>query len=169
MPSKFLLADDGGTYEAAGAVGQDGGIAQLDAARIAELELGQLERAERLDETEAGHLVVGKHVGGDDPAIVGRQPDFLGLGDEVADGQHQAVVADDDAAAFADGAQRRGGEGVVRDVRAQGDDGVKDRFDIHWPDSQSDAADKLRVPTAAGVSNTYGTQQAAARLRSSVR
>lgn len=75
-------------------------------------------RAERLDEPEAGLLIEGEGVRRDDLAIPARQPDFFRLGDEIADRQHQAVVANDDAAALADGSKRRGGEGVLGNAGA---------------------------------------------------
>src|SRR6185312_15253352 len=84
-------------------------------------------------EAEAGLLVVGERMAAHDDTVVPRQPDFLGLCDEVADGEHQAVVADDDAAALAPRAERVGGEGVVRDGRAHGDDGWSDRIEAHVP------------------------------------
>ena len=55
----------------------------------------------------------------------------FGLGDEIADGEHESALADHHAAAFAQRAEARGGEGVVRDVRAQRNDGAQSRSKSH--------------------------------------
>ena len=61
-------------------------------------------------------------MGGNHAPVARRQPDLLGLGDQIADGQHQPVFADDDAAAFPwlPSVARR--KGVLGDGRAQGYD-----------------------------------------------
>ena len=58
----------------------------------------------------------------DHAAVAEMQPDGFGLGDQIADGQHQAVV-DQHAVAAAFGAERGGAEGVRRDDRVQADHG----------------------------------------------
>jgi hypothetical protein len=63
---------------------------------------------------------------GHDAPVMPRQPDVLGLGDQVADGEHEAVLVDDDARAFPLGAEYAGGEGVIGDASAQRDDGMAD-------------------------------------------
>ena len=55
-----------------------------------------------------------------DAAVAEMQPDGFGLGDEIADGQHQPVV-DQHAIAGALGAERLRAEGVGRDDRMQPD------------------------------------------------
>ena len=75
------------------------------------------ELAERLHQAEAGGLVVGERKAADHDALVGGEPDRARLGDEVADGEHQAVVADDDAVAGALGAEDLRGERVLRESR----------------------------------------------------
>ena len=90
-----------------------------DQRRIAERQRRQVEPRERLHQAEAGRLVVAEHVAGHDAAVVEVQPDRLGLGDQIADGEHQAVLADQHAVAGALGAERLGGEGIGRDDRAQ--------------------------------------------------
>ena len=52
-----------GLDRVAGAVGEDHGIADLGVGGLAELERRQVELAERLDEAEAGLLVVGERMG----------------------------------------------------------------------------------------------------------
>ena len=68
---------------------------------------------------------------GNDLAVLAREPDFLGLGDQVADGQHEPVVAYDDAAAFPQRAQWTGREGVFRNGGAQCNDGLQDCLGVH--------------------------------------
>jgi hypothetical protein len=75
-----------------------------------------------LHETEAGCRVVRQRVARHDAAVVGREPDRLRLGDQIADGEHQPVVANDDRAARSLGAENRRGERVLGDFRAQHDD-----------------------------------------------
>ena len=53
-------------------------------------------------------------------AVAEMQPDGFGLGDQIADGQHQSVV-DQHAVAGALGAERVRAEGVGRDDRMQAD------------------------------------------------
>jgi hypothetical protein len=52
-------------------------------------------------------------------AVVGRQPDGLGLGDQIADGEDEPVLADDHSVSGPLGAQNRRGERVLRDLGAQ--------------------------------------------------
>jgi len=59
---------------------------------------------------------------GDGAAIGRAQPHRLRLGDEIADRQHQPVLADHGARPGAFGAEGRGGERVVGHARAQPDD-----------------------------------------------
>ncbi len=65
-------------------------------------------RAERLHQAEAGLLVVAEHMTGRDAAVAEGQPDLLGLGDQIADRENDAVVADEDAVAGALGTERLG-------------------------------------------------------------
>ena len=69
---------------------------------------------------------------GNEAAIGGGDPDRLGFSDEIADGQHEAVIADDDAGALAFRAQRGGGEGILRRGGAQADDGTERGFKVKW-------------------------------------
>jgi hypothetical protein len=79
------------------------------------------QRREREHEAKPGREVVRDGMPRDNGAVVRGEPDRLGLGDEVADRQHQAVVADHDTASRSFGAQDWRGERVVRNVGAQGD------------------------------------------------
>ena len=89
------------------------GSPSLASAASPEIQRRQIEPAERLHQAEAGLLVIGERMGGNDAPVVARQPDLLGFGDQIADGQHQPVLADDHAAALPLGAQRRRREGVL--------------------------------------------------------
>src|SRR5580704_13841236 len=53
------------------------------------------------------------------------EPHRLGFGDQIADRQHQSILADQDPAAGAFGAERPGGEGILRHGRAQAEDGAQ--------------------------------------------
>ena len=114
----------------AAAAGDDHRVAGRRARRGAELERGHAEPAERLDQAEAARLIVADHVRLRGRAAVGGEPDGLGLGDQIADRQHQPVRADHDAVAGARGAEDRGGERVVRDLRAQAQDGRERALEV---------------------------------------
>src|SRR6267142_5186135 len=73
------------------------------------VELGQ-----RLHQAEAGLLVVAEHMPRDGAAVTQAEPDRLGLGDEIADGQDQTVLADENPVAGPLGAERLGAEGIAR-------------------------------------------------------
>src|SRR5258705_11987036 len=88
------------------------------------------ETAERLNESESCRLVVRKRVTRDRQAAIGRQPDAAGFGNEIADGEDEAVVADDDTVASALRAEDRSSEGIFGDFRAQLHDGVECRVEV---------------------------------------
>ncbi len=115
IAGEFLPGDDIRLDRPPGSVGKHDGIADLGTRCIAEVQRGQIELAQRLHQAESGFLVVGQRMRRNHAPITGRQPDFLGLGDQIADGEHQPVFADDHAAAFAQAAERPGGEGVFGD------------------------------------------------------
>src|SRR5262249_48788556 len=60
-------------------------------------------------------------------------PDGARLGDEVADGEDEAVLADDDAVAGALRAEDLRGERVVRDLRPQADDAIERVLEVETP------------------------------------
>ena len=72
-----------------------------DRGRDAERRRRDAERRQRLHQAEAGGEVVGDHAGRDAAAVAGDEIDLVGFEDQVADRQHQAVVADQDARALA--------------------------------------------------------------------
>ncbi|MPW65482.1 hypothetical protein CPI28_02635, partial [Moraxella catarrhalis] len=61
--------------------------------------------------------------GGHPAAITGGQDNLVGLGDQIADGQHEALVADDHGVADPLRSEGLGGEGVVAHLGFKGDDG----------------------------------------------
>ena len=71
---------------------------------------------------------------GYDRTVIRGEPDRLGLGNQVADGDNQPVIADDDAAARALGAEYRRGERVLRNFGAQRHDRVE-----HGPQIEAQA------------------------------
>src|SRR6185369_8082366 len=94
-----------------------------DRRRDAERRRRDAERRERLHETEAGSLVVGDDAGGNAATVAGDELDLVGLEDEVADRQDDAVVADQDARALALLAERRDRACVLDRHDLQADDG----------------------------------------------
>jgi hypothetical protein len=76
-------------------------------------------RLDRAHEPEAGLVVVGDRMGLHDASAHRGQRHLVGLRDQIADGEHETLLVDDDAAALPVGAEERSGEGVLRHVRAQ--------------------------------------------------
>jgi hypothetical protein len=68
------------------AVVVDHGAGQAERCRL------QLQRRQRPHQAEAGGQVVGHHAGRDAALVVGDQLHLVGLEDQVADRQHQAVA-----------------------------------------------------------------------------
>ena len=107
--------------------GAAAGAAEHDA--LADLRLGgradrqrrQVELGQRLHQAEAGLLVDRERMARRDAAVMHVDPDGLGLGDQVADREDQAV-AEQHAVAGALVAERLRGEGVGRDDGMQADD-----------------------------------------------
>ena len=124
VAGELLLGDDarGHRVLAPAGAGHHHALADLGILGAAERQGRQIEASQRLQQAEAGLLVEGQHVAGNDASAAVADPDGLGLGDQIADGEHQAVVADDDAVPRPLGAQRLGGEGVGGDDRLDADD-----------------------------------------------
>ena len=72
----------------------------------------EIEAAERLHQAKTGLGVEAERMALHHAAVAEMQPDGLGLGDQIADGQDQPVV-DHHAVAGAFGAEIVGAEGVV--------------------------------------------------------
>ena len=123
IAGKFLFRRDA-RGERAGApadAAEHHAFAELGRFRGAERQRLQVKFGERLHQAEAGFLVEAERGAFDRAAVAEMQPDGFRLGDQIADGEDQAV-ADDDAVAGALDAQRFGGEGVGRNDRMQADD-----------------------------------------------
>ena len=122
IAGEFLLGGDAAGERAGAPAGaaDHHALADLGGARGADRQRRQVDRAERLHQAEAGLLVEAERVAFHHAAVAEMQPDGLGFGDQIADGQHQAVV-DQHAVAGALDAERLGGEGVGRDDRMQAD------------------------------------------------
>jgi hypothetical protein len=109
---------------AAEADDQDIGI-RVQCGRAAQRDGFNLQPAQRAQQTESG-LVVVSHYLGRHHTLAGQQD--LGLDrlqDQIADGQHQAVIVNDHAGAGACGAKHRGGAGVRGNDRTDPDHGVE--------------------------------------------
>ena len=115
-------------------LGENGGLERMRASAVADdvdvvvlrhrrrgtaFDHRHIEPAERQDEAEARGEIVGERVALHDRAVASREPDRRGLGDEVADREDEAVVANHDAVARAIGAEYRRGERVVRNFGAK--------------------------------------------------
>ena len=132
IAGEFLLGDDAGGDRALPAAGAGDHDALADRGRggLADLERRHVELGERLNEAEAGLLVVAQHMAGHGAAVVETEPDRLGFRNQVADGQHQAVAANEHAVAGAFGAERFRGVGVARNDGAKPHDGIEGLFEV---------------------------------------
>jgi len=63
-------------------------------------------------------------------ALVRVQPDGRRFGDQIADGQHESIVADDDAVADSFGAEDPGGKRVLGNLGAQQHHRVEHRLKV---------------------------------------
>ena len=105
--------------------GHNGAVASADPHPDAEIDRRRLQPSERLHETKAGFLVIGEDMPLHGAAALRGEPHRLSLGDQIADRQHQAILADQNPAAGAFGAECPGGKGVLRDGRAEAEDGAQ--------------------------------------------
>ena len=117
----------------AAVAGHDHVLAHAAGTGAAALERAHAQLGERLHQSEAGGLVVGERKATRHRALVGSDPDGAGLGDEIADREHQAVIADDDAVAGALGAEDLRGEGIVGYFGPQTDDGFERAPEVEAP------------------------------------
>ncbi len=87
IPRKFLPGDNPRRDRMAPAAfgGHDRAIARSDAQPDAEIDRRRVQSPQRLNETKAGFLVVGKDVTGNSTALCRSEPDRLGFGNQVAD------------------------------------------------------------------------------------
>ena len=74
----------------------------LDKVRgFAESDRLDLQRRDRLQQAEAGLMVVADDIGGHGAAVIRHHLGGMRLDHQIADGEHQAVLVDDDAGALA--------------------------------------------------------------------
>ena len=106
------------------------------------------ELAERLHQAEAGGLVVGEREAADHHALVGGHPDRARLGDQVADGEDEAVVADHHAIPHPLRAEDLRGERVLRDLGAQLHDRVERPVEVEAPVLRTRAHLHRELPVA---------------------
>src|ERR1700745_967976 len=99
--------------------GNDGAITRADAQPDAEIDRWGVQSPQRLDETETGFLVVGKHMTGNSAALRGSRPDRLRFRNQITNSQNEAISPEQNTAARAFGAESPGGERVLRDHRPQ--------------------------------------------------
>ncbi len=118
IASELLLGHDFGQHLVATTVDDRADIAPPGGIRAAEAQGRQVEVTKGLHQPKTGLLVVSDHMRRDYPLIMSGQPDFFGFGDEIADGEDQAIIVDHRTTAFADGAERCGGERRIGDMRA---------------------------------------------------
>ena len=123
IAGEFLLGDDPRRYRALPSAGaaDDDRFADLGPARLAERHGRRVEPGQRLDEAEAGLLIRAEHIAFHEPAVVEPQPDRFGFGDQIADGQNEAIAADQDAVAGPFRAERRCGERIGGDPHRDAD------------------------------------------------
>jgi len=86
------------------------------------------QRHQRLHEAETARLVVGQHARRHAAAGIGDEFDALGFQNQVADGQHDAVVGDEHTRAAAFAAQRARRTCAVHRLHPQADDGLAGAF-----------------------------------------
>src|SRR6185295_17527955 len=123
-------------------------LADAAGARGASRERPYAELGEGLHQPEAGGLIVAERKRRHHDALVGGEPDGARLGDEVADGEDEAVVADHDAVADALGAEDLRGERVLRDLRAQLHDRVERAVQVEAPVLRTRAHLHRELPVA---------------------
>ena len=98
---------------------EDNLIADLQTVGIAHFKHRQVQLAQCLDQTETGFLVERQGMARHRLSVVGRNPDRLGFGHQIADRGDQAVLPDHHAAAGPLGAQGIRGKGVGRNIGLQ--------------------------------------------------
>src|SRR6185436_2309052 len=115
---EFLFGEDGYLDGLAGPIREDDTVPDPGFGRIAEIERGKAESAKRLHKAKAALLVISKRMSGDGPPVMGRQPDFIGLGDQIADREYQAAFPNYHPAALPHGPQSCRSESVIRNQGA---------------------------------------------------
>ena len=94
-------------------------LAYREGGGIPERHGGPIGSLQRLNQAESAFLVVGDDVAGSGERLPVDQPHTVRLRNQVADGEHEPVVANDDAVAGTFRAEHRRGQGVFRDAGAK--------------------------------------------------
>ena len=135
-----------------------------------------VERHDGSHQAEAGRVVVGDHPRRQRAAAGVDDADLVGLDDQVADGEDQPVVADDDAAAFALGAERGAaarvghGAGLHLDDRGEERVGVESRRrrGCLWRRSGGRRRGPSAAPAPAAASSAANAAPIARRRQASI-
>jgi putative membrane protein len=176
VAGEFLLGDDARGHRGFAPAGPADHhvLADLRFGRTAQRQRRQVEMRQRLHHAEAGLLVIAEHVAGHHFAAAERDPDVVGLGDQIADGEHDAVAAHQHAMAGALRAQRLRRERVRRnggaDADHRGQSLVQLEIVVLLPGLHAESSrlgvgngqecrtpayrDPMRIATAAGRSNS---------------
>lgn len=109
--------------------GEDHGIAEPEGGTAAESEAGDRQAPEKEEHAEAGHEIVAQEVRFHRPAFRS-EPHPFGLGHEITDGDREATAFEQHRAAFALGAEDRGGERVLGHLGAQADDRLERALEV---------------------------------------
>ena len=113
--------------------GHDHVLSHPHGRNAAALDRFHAEFSERMHEAEAGGLVIGEREAAHHRALVGGDPDRARLGDEISDGEDEAVVADHHAASRAQRAQDLRGKRVFGNFRAEAYDRVERPLEVKTP------------------------------------
>src|SRR3954454_15107779 len=92
-------------------------LADAGGARLSERQRWQVYAGQCLHQPEARLLVIAEYVTGCRLPVAEREPNLIGLRDQITDGEHHAVLANEDAVAGTLGPKRLGRERVRRNDR----------------------------------------------------
>ena len=120
VPGELAFGDDapGDECVSATVAGKDNRIAHVARRAHAEIHGRRRQWLKGLDEPESGFLIVAEDMAGDGQALVVRDPERLRFGHQIADGQHEAGVADHHAVAHPLCPQHGRGERIFRNLGA---------------------------------------------------
>src|SRR5262245_4102785 len=123
IASEFLLRRDaaGERARASACAAYDDAFSNFSGLGGTDVEPGKIDLAERLHQPETRFLIETERMSLHDMAVAEMQPDSLGFGDQITDGEHEAVV-DQHAVARALDPERIGSKSIGRDNRMKTDD-----------------------------------------------
>src|SRR5262245_57254102 len=105
------------------------GIALLELVRLAKGDRPQVQSRRRLEQAKAGFVVVAHHLRRQAALIGGDDLGSMRLQHQIADGEDQAVVADQDAGSLALGPERGNAAALRIDEGLDAHDGSRERLD----------------------------------------